>query len=245
MILQGKNIAITGGSRGIGAGMAKFLAGQGARVALTYSSNPDSANQVLQSLSGEGHLSVKMDITQADSVDQGFEEIFGKFGSLDGLVNNAGVTRDQLLLRMKDEDFDTVINTNLRGAYLCTKAVLKMMLKARKGSIVNISSVVGQMGNPGQANYAASKAGMEGFSRAIAQEVASRGIRINCVAPGYIVTDMTEALEDKQKEAIQSRIPLNRLGTVDDVAQATVFFLSDMSTYVTGQVLQVNGGLYM
>jgi 3-oxoacyl-[acyl-carrier protein] reductase len=146
---------------------------------------------------------------------------------------------------MKDEDFDQVIATNLRGAFLCTKAVMRPMLKARGGSIVNISSVVGQMGSPGQANYAASKAGMEGFTRSVAHEVASRGIRVNAVAPGFIVTDMTDALDEKQKEAISSRIPLGKLGQVEDVAHTVAFLLSDASSYITGQVIQVNGGLYM
>ena len=245
MILQHKNIVITGSSRGIGAAMAKFLSQRGANIAITYSSNPESAEKVLSQLEGSGHLAVKMDVGNSESVEEGFKTILSKFEKIDGLVNNAGITRDQLLLRMKDEDFDAVIQTNLKGTYLCTKAVMKSMIKARGGSIVNISSVIGQMGNPGQSNYAASKSGIEGFSRAIAQEVASRNIRINCVAPGYIVTDMTDALDDKQKEAISSRIPLGRLGSVDDVAQATLYFLSDMSSYVTGQVLQVNGGLYM
>jgi 3-oxoacyl-[acyl-carrier protein] reductase len=148
-------------------------------------------------------------------------------------------------MRMKDEDFDSVISTNLRGAYLCSKAVMRPMIKARAGSIVNISSVIGQMGNPGQSNYAASKAGLEGFTRSVALEVASRGVRVNAVAPGFIVTDMTEALDEKQKEAIQAKIPLQRLGAVDDVAQSVAFLLSDASLYITGQVLQVNGGLYM
>ena len=186
-----------------------------------------------------------MNVSESTSVTEAFAHILERFGNLDGLVNNAGITRDTLLLRMKDEDFDAVLQTNLRGTYLCTKAAMKGMLKARVGSIVNISSVIGQMGNPGQANYAASKAGVEGFTRAIALEVASRGIRVNCVAPGFIVTEMTDALDDKQKEAIQNRIPLGRLGTVDDVASATAYLMSDQSTYITGQVLQVNGGMYM
>ena len=168
-----------------------------------------------------------------------------KFGGLDALVNNAGVTRDQLLMRMKEEDFDTVVATNLRGAFLCCKAVMRPMLKARGGAIVNVSSVIGQMGNAGQSNYAASKAGLEGFTRSVALEVGSRGIRVNAVAPGYIVTDMTDALDEKQRGAVESRIPLERLGTVDDVAAATAFLISDESRYITGQVLQVNGGLYM
>jgi 3-oxoacyl-[acyl-carrier protein] reductase len=186
-----------------------------------------------------------MNVDDTESVQQAFESVLNRFDGLDGLVNNAGITRDQLLLRMKDEDFDAVVQTNLRGTYACTKAAVKPMLKARSGSIVNMSSVIGQMGNPGQANYAASKAGIEGFSRAIAKEIASRGIRVNCVAPGYIVTEMTDALDDKQKEAIQNQIPMGRLGTVNDVAHATAFLLSDLSAFITGQVLQVNGGMYM
>lgn len=243
--LRGKNIVLTGGSRGIGAGIAKILAAEGARVALTYTSRPDAAQEVRGSLNGEGHLAVSMNVGDASSVQQGFEEILKSFDRIDGLVNNAGITKDQLILRMKDEDFDSVIQTNLRGTYLCAKTAVKLMLKARAGSIVNISSVVGQMGNPGQTNYAASKAGIEGFTRALALEVASRSIRINAVAPGFIATDMTDALDAKQQEAICSKIPLNRMGSVDDVAFAVTYLLSDESAYVTGQVLAVNGGLYM
>lgn len=243
--LQGKCILVTGGSRGIGAGIARYLAASGARVAITYSSSPGHAEKVLADLSGSQHFMTKMDVADVDSVTQGFDSVYSEFGKIDGLVNNAGITRDQLLMRMKDADFDIVLNTNLRGAFLCTKAVMRPMLKARQGSIVNISSVVGQMGNSGQSNYAASKAGLEGFSRSVAQEVASRSIRVNAVAPGFIGTDMTDALDDKQKAAIHGRIPMQRLGTVDEVAAAVAFLLSDMSQYITGQVLQVNGGLYM
>jgi len=245
MTLKGKRIVVTGSSRGIGAGLAKHLAAEGARVAVTYSSNPQSAEKVLSELPGDGHLLINMNVSSSESVEKGFAEILQKFDGLDGLVNNAGITRDQLLMRMKDEDFDAVVNTNLRGAYLCSKAVMRPLLKARAGSIVNISSVIGQMGNAGQSNYAASKAGLEGFTRSVALEVASRGIRVNAVAPGFIVTDMTDALDEKQKEAIQSKIPLQRLGRVDDIAHSVSFLLSDASLYITGQVLQVNGGLYM
>lgn len=243
--LRGKNIVLTGGSRGIGAGIAKVLASEGARVALTYTSRPDAAREVCKLLPGEGHMSVSMNVGDAASVQQGFDEILKSFDKIDGLVNNAGITKDQLILRMKDEDFDSVIQTNLKGTYLCAKTAVKLMLKARAGSIVNISSVVGQMGNPGQTNYAASKAGIEGFTRALALEVASRSIRVNAVAPGFIATDMTDALDAKQQEAISAKIPLNRMGSVDDVAYAVAFLLSDESAYVTGQVLAVNGGLYM
>lgn len=245
MDLKGKRIIVTGSSRGIGAGLAKALASQGARVAVTFSSNAASAEKVMSELPGEGHLLVNLNVSSSESVDTAFGEILEKFGGVDGLVNNAGITKDQLLMRMKDEDFDSVISTNLRGAYLCTKAVMRPMMKARAGSIVNVSSVVGQMGNPGQSNYSASKAGLEGFTRSVALEIASRGIRVNAVAPGFIVTDMTDALDEKQKEAIQSKIPLQRLGSVDDIAHSVAFLLSDASLYITGQVLQVNGGLYM
>lgn len=246
MILKGKRIVVTGSSRGIGAGLAKTLASHGARVAVTYSSSPDAAEKVVSDLPGEGHILVSLNVSSSESVEKAFAEILQKFdGGLDGLVNNAGITRDQLLMRMKDEDFDAVMATNLRGSYLCTKAVMRTMIKARSGSIVNVSSVIGQMGNAGQSNYAASKAGVEGFTRSVALEVASRGVRVNAVAPGFIVTDMTDALDEKQKEAIQSKIPLQRLGSVEDVAQPIAFLLSDASLYITGQVLQINGGLYM
>jgi 3-oxoacyl-[acyl-carrier protein] reductase len=243
--LQGKQLIITGGSRGIGAGVARLLAAQGAKVALTYTSRPDAAQEVCHSLPGQGHMAVAMNVSDPVSVQQGFDEILKAFDRLDGLVNNAGITKDQLILRMKDEDFDSVVQTNLRGTYLCSKLAVKLMLKARAGSIVNISSVVGQMGNPGQTNYAASKAGIEGFTRALALEVASRSIRVNAVAPGYIATEMTDSLDAKQQEAIKSRIPLARMGSVDDVAYAVAYLLSDESVYVTGQVLGINGGLYM
>lgn len=243
--LNGKYILVTGGSRGIGAGIAKALAAQGAHVALTFTSKPESAEKVLSELPGQGHMAVRMDISDAISVQQGFDEVFKSFDKLDGLVNNAGITRDQLILRMKDEDFDSVVHTNLRGTYLCCKAAVKAMLKSRSGSIVNISSVIASMGNAGQTNYAASKGGVEAFSRSLAQEVASRSIRINCIAPGFIVTDMSDAIDPKMQEAILKKIPLGRFGQVIDVAQAATFLLSDESSYVTGQVLHVNGGLYM
>lgn len=244
-MLKGKRVLVTGASRGIGAGVAQKIADLGARVALTYTSRPEAAEAVLKSLSGSGHMVVNMDIANSQSVESGIAEVLKQFEGLDGLVNNAGITRDQLLLRMKDEDFDAVVQTNLRGTYLCTKAVAKTMLKARQGSIVNITSVIGQMGNAGQSNYAASKAGIEAFSKSVAKEMGSRGIRVNCVAPGFIVTDMTDALDDKQKEAIMSQVPLGRLGQVEDVANAVAFLLSDQSTYVTGQTLAINGGMYM
>lgn len=243
--VKAKKILVTGASRGIGAGIAKFLAQNGAQVAITYSSRPDAAEATLKEMPGDGHMCVQMNVADAASVQTAFADVMAKFERIDGVVNNAGITKDQLLLRMKDEEFDSVVQTNLRGTFLCTKAALKPMLKARAGSIVNISSVVAQMGNPGQANYAASKAGIEGLTRASALEVASRGIRVNAIAPGFIATDMTAALTDEQRKAIEDRIPLQRLGNVGDIASLVGFLLSDMSTYITGQVLQVNGGLYL
>jgi 3-oxoacyl-[acyl-carrier protein] reductase len=241
----GKKILVTGSSRGIGAGIARKLASEGASVAVTYSSNPGSAEQVMSSLKGDGHLLIKLNISDEASVTAAFEEISTKWGKVDGVVNNAGVTRDQLLLRMKTEDFQSVVDTNLKGTFLCTRAAAKMMLKARSGSIVNITSVIGEMGNAGQSNYAASKAGVEGFSKSVAQEIGSRSIRVNCVAPGFIVTDMTDAMTEQAKTAILSKVPLNTLGDVDDVANAVAFLLSDESKYITGHTLSVNGGMYM
>ncbi len=243
--LQGKNIIITGGSRGIGAGIAKFLAAQGATVAISYSSNEKKAQDVIKELPGTGHFHFHMDVANEESVKQAMDGVLKKMAPVDALVNNAGITEDMLLLMMKTESFDKVVNTNLRGTFLCTKAVLKPMLKNKKGSIVNVTSVVGEMGNPGQANYAASKAGIEAFTKSVAKEVASRSIRLNCVAPGYIVTEMTEQLNEKQKEAILSAVPMQNMGTAEDVASCVSFLISDESKYITGQTLRVNGGLYM
>ncbi len=241
----GKCILVTGSSRGIGAAIARHLAENGARVAITFSNGQAAVEQVLSSLSGKGHISLHLNVSDEASVASAFEKIASDFGQLDGLVNNAGITKDQLLLRMKADDFQSVIDTNLRGTFLCTRSAVKMMLKARKGSIVNITSVIGEMGNAGQSNYAASKAGVEGFSKSIAQEVASRGIRVNCVAPGFIVTEMTDVLTDQQREAILAKVPLHTMGDTADVANAAAFLLSDESKYITGHTLSVNGGLYI
>jgi len=238
-------VLVTGSSRGIGAGIARRMATEGARVAITYSSHPEAADRVLSELPGSGHIRLHLNVSDESSVIAAFEEISKNFTTLDGLVNNAGITRDQLILRMKTEDFQSVIDTNLRGTFLCTRAAVKMMIKARAGAIVNITSVVGEMGNAGQCNYAASKAGVEGFSKSIAQEVASRNVRVNCIAPGFIVTDMTGVLSDQQKEAIIGKIPLATLGDVEDIAAATAFLLSSDSKYITGHTLSVNGGMYM
>jgi 3-oxoacyl-[acyl-carrier protein] reductase len=243
--LRNKKIFVTGGSRGIGAGIVKILAQKGAQVAFTYSSREDAAQQVLKSLPGEGHFFLPMDIKDETSIQKAVETVLEKFSEVDGVVNNAGITKDTLLLRMKAADFDQVINTNLRGTFLVTKAFLKSMLKARRGSIVNITSVIGQTGNPGQANYAASKAGTEAFARSTAAEVASRGIRVNCVAPGFIATEMTHILSEDLKNQILEKIPLGRIAEPDEVAYAVAFLLGDESKYITGQTLNVNGGLYM
>ncbi len=245
MNLKGKKILVTGGSRGIGAAIAVSLAKMGAQVAFTYSSNEASAQKVLAQLPGDGHLMLKMDITSEDSVQQGVQQVLEKFQEIDGVVNNAGITKDQLLLRMKTDDFDQVLNTNLRGTFLVTKAVLKPLLKAKKGSIVNITSVIGQTGNAGQSNYAASKAGTEAFSKSVALEVASRGIRVNCVAPGFIKTEMTDVLTEDQKKMMLSKIPMERVADAEEVAESVAFLLSDSSRYITGHTLSVNGGLFM
>jgi len=246
MDLNGKKILVTGGSRGIGAGIVQHLASLGAHVAFTYSSNQASAEKILSTLKNpENHMMIQMDVSQEKSIEDAISKVLEKFEGLDGLVNNAGITKDQLILRMKPEDFDQVYNVNLRGTFYCSKLVLKPMMKARKGSIVNISSVVGHTGNPGQTNYTATKAGVEGFSRSLALELSSRNIRSNCVAPGFIESDMTHELTDAQKETMFSRIPLGKIGSAQDVANAVAFLLSDSSSYITGHTLHVNGGLYM
>jgi 3-oxoacyl-[acyl-carrier protein] reductase len=200
----------------------------------------------MSTLPGSRHLCLSLKVDDEASVDTVFATFLEKMGGIDGLVNNAGITKDTLILRMKAEDFDSVIRTNLRGTFLCTRAATKAMLKGKiGGSIVNITSVIGESGNAGQSNYAASKAGIEGFSKSIALEVGSRGIRVNCVAPGFITTEMTEVLTDAQKQTILSKVPLQTLGDVQDVANAVAFLLGPESKYITGQTLNVNGGLYM
>lgn len=243
--LQGKKIIVTGGSRGIGASIVKLLAEEGAQVCFTYSSREEAAAEVAKSLPGDGHFYLKLDVGSEESVNQAMEQITAKWSDIDGLVNNAGITKDQLLLRMKTEDFDAVMNTNLRGTFLMTKALSKIMMKARKGSIVNITSVIGQTGNPGQANYAASKAGTEAFSKSVALELASRNVRVNCVAPGFIATEMTHVLSEDAKGKIMDKIPMNSIGEGNDVANAVKFLLSEESKYITGHTVNVNGGLFM
>ncbi|WP_413291533.1 3-oxoacyl-[acyl-carrier-protein] reductase [Bdellovibrio sp. HCB337] len=243
--LQGKKIIVTGGSRGIGASIVKTLAEEGAQVCFTYSSREEAAAEVAKTLPGEGHFYLKLDVASEESVTQAVDQISTKWSEIDGLVNNAGITKDQLLLRMKAEDFDAVMNTNLRGTFLMTKALSKIMMKARKGSIVNITSVIGQTGNAGQANYAASKAGTEAFSKSVALELASRNVRVNCVAPGFIATEMTHVLNEDVKGKILTKIPMSAIGEGVDVANAVKFLLSEESKYITGHTINVNGGMFM
>lgn len=246
MRLKGKRIIVTGGSRGIGADIVLSLASQGARVAFSYASNKDSAEALLSKLSPcplGPHCIVPLDVSDESSVENLFKTVLEAFGGIDGLVNNAGITGDQLILRMKTEDFKKVVDTNLTGAFLCSRAAIKPMMKQRAGSIVHITSVIGQTGNPGQANYAASKAGIEALSKSIAQELGSRNVRSNCIAPGFIESDMTRALNDGQRQAILDKVPMGRIGKGEDVAQACVFLLSDESNYITGSTINVNGGL--
>tara|TARA_B100001248_G_C27392780_1_gene463472 strand:+ start:982 stop:1725 length:744 start_codon:yes stop_codon:yes gene_type:complete len=243
--LAGQNIIVTGGSRGIGKAIVKKLASQGARLAFSYASRVDAAEALLKELPGEGHFHFSLNLAEAEKVDSIMQETIKKLGGLNGLVNNAGITKDQILLRMKEEDFDSVIQTNLKGTYLCSKAVLKTMMKARGGSIVNLSSVIAHTGNSGQANYAASKAGIEAFTRSLANEMASRNVRANSVAPGFIATEMTDSLGDEVKEKILASIPLGRIAEAEEVASVVSFLLSNEASYITGQTIHVNGGLRM
>lgn len=243
--LSKKKFFITGGSRGIGSAIVKSLAQAGAQVAFTYSTNEEKANELLKSLPGSGHLAFQLDVANSTLVDEVIAKLYEAWGDVDGVVNNAGITRDQLLLRMKLEDFEKVVSTNLTGVFAVTKAFSKNMLKARKGSFVNISSVIGSVGNAGQSNYAASKGGLEAFTKSVALEFASRGIRANCIAPGYIKSDMTDALSADQLKAFTDKIPLARAGEGYEIANAVAFLLSDAASYITGQTLHVNGGMYL
>lgn len=245
--LKDKVALVTGGSRGIGRAIALALADSGAAVVVNYKGNQAAADEVVRAIeSRDGRaLAVQADVAQPADVERLFKQVIDTYGRLDILVNNAGVTRDTLLLRMKETDFDEVINTNLRGTYLCTKAALRPMSRARGGRIINITSVVGLIGNAGQANYAAAKAGLVGFTKSIAREMASRAITVNAVAPGYVDTEMTAGLGDQIKEAILENIPLGRLGTPDDIAGVVCFLASDAAAYITGQTLTVDGGMVM
>ncbi|PRX50622.1 3-oxoacyl-[acyl-carrier-protein] reductase [Salegentibacter salegens] len=245
-LLEGKNAIITGGSRGIGKGIAQVFAEHGANVAFTYNSSAESANALADELS---KLGVKSKAYQSNAAsfkeaEQLVKDVASDFGAIDIVVNNAGITKDNLLMRMSEEDFDKVIEVNLKSIFNMTKAVQRTMLKQRKGSIINMSSVVGVTGNAGQANYAASKAGIIGFSKSMAQELGSRNIRTNVIAPGFIETEMTEKLDEKVVDGWRQAIPLKRGGSPEDIANACVFLGSDLSAYITGQVLHVDGGMH-
>ncbi len=246
MELEGRVALVTGASRGIGRAIAVELARAGAEVAVNYAASEEAAREVASQIEALGRKAylVRFDVADPEAVLRGVREVEEALGRIDILVNNAGITRDGLLARMKEEDWERVLSVNLKGAFLVTRAVLPGMMKRRYGRIINVSSVVAFSGNPGQTNYAASKAGLVGFSRSLALEVARRGITVNVVAPGFIETDMTAALPEKAREALLSRVPMGRAGTPEEVAHAVVFLASDRASYITGTVLHVNGGLW-
>ena len=243
-ILQGEIALVTGASRGIGAAIARTLAAHGAKVVGTATSEA-GAQAISERLSPTGGAGRALDVRDGAAVETLIDEIGKEFGPVSILVNNAGITRDQLLMRMKDDDWNAILDTNLSSVYRTSKAVMRSMMKARKGRIVNIASVVGVTGNPGQANYAAAKAGIIAFSKSLAREIGSRGITVNVVAPGFIDTDMTRALTEEQRQALLGQIALGRLGAPDDIAQAVLFLASPAASYITGETLHVNGGMYM
>ena len=242
--LMGEIALVTGATRGIGAAIADGLAAQGAKVIGTATSEA-GAQSITQRLSAQGGAGRVLDVTDGAAVDGLIEAIVKEHGGLSILVNNAGITRDQLLMRMKDEDWQAILDTNLTSVYRTSKAVMRTMMKARRGRIINIASVVGVTGNPGQTNYAAAKAGIIAFSKSLAREVGSRGITVNVVAPGFIDTDMTRALTDDQRKSLEGTIALGRLGAPDDIAHAVAFLASPAAAYITGETLHVNGGMYM
>lgn len=239
---------ITGGSRGIGEKIAERFAQAGYNLIINYVSNIENVEELEAKIKGNANIEIlfiQSDVTSFESCENMVNEAIKKFGHIDVLVNNAGITKDTLLMRMKEEDFDKVINVNLKGTYNVTKNVIPYMMKQKYGKIINISSVVGVSGNAGQANYAASKAGIIGFTKSVAKELASRNILANCVAPGFIKTDMTDVLSDSVKESINSQIPLKKMGTAEEVANAVYFLGNEKNTYITGQVLNVDGGMLM
>ena len=242
--LAGEIVLVTGASRGIGAAIADTLAQAGATVIGTATSDAGAA-AIGERLAAAGGHGRRLDVTDSTAVDHLVEEIGKSFGAISVLVNNAGITRDQLLMRMKEEDFSAIIDTNLTSVFRTSKAVLRGMMKARKGRIISIASVVGVTGNPGQANYAAAKAGIIAFSKSLAKEIGSRGITVNVVAPGFIDTDMTRALSGEQREGLMGQIALGRLGDASDIAHAVAFLASPQAAYITGETLHVNGGMYM
>ena len=246
--LKGKTALITGGTAGIGKAIASLYVQHGANV-LIWGTNPERAHQTLQELDAlktdpsQKIASFLVNVGKTQEVDACMEKILKEFGPIEILVNNAGITRDNLLMKMSEEDWDLVLEVNLKSIYNTCKALVRPMMKARKGVVINITSVVGLMGNAGQANYAASKAGMIGFTQSLAKELGSRGIRANCIAPGYIETQMTESLGGPVKEALIAKIPMGRIGHPNDIAHAALFLASDLASYITGQVLTVDGGM--
>jgi len=246
MELKTKVALITGAAQGIGKAVTLVLARHGADVVVA-DVNIEKAQETAREVEvlGRAAMAVRVDVTRLEDVEKMVEAAVQRFGKIDILINNAGIARDKLILRMTEEDWDTVLNVNLKGTFNCTKAVIKHMSKQRSGKIVNIASVVGMMGNPGQANYSASKAGVIGLTKTIAREFAARGINVNAIAPGYIQTPMTEVLPEKAKEELKRLIPMERLGQPEDVAHAVLFLVSEASSYITGNILNVNGGIYM
>lgn len=246
-MLNGQVALVTGASRGIGRAIALVLAQSGADVVVNYAGSESAAEEVVQLIRGMGRRAEKVQarVGNVEQTENMMKIIMEQFGRIDILVNNAGITRDNLIMRMKEEEFDDVINTNLKGVFNCIKAVTRPMMKQRSGTIINISSVVGVLGNPGQANYVAAKAGVIGLTKATARELASRNITVNCIAPGFIETDMTDKLPEEAKAALLQQIPLARLGSPDDIAKVVLFLTSSAASYMTGQTIHVDGGMYM
>ncbi|HCY8106177.1 TPA: 3-oxoacyl-[acyl-carrier-protein] reductase [Staphylococcus aureus] len=238
---------VTGASRGIGRSIALQLAEEGYNVAVNYAGSKEKAEAVVEEIKAKGvdSFAIQANVADADEVKAMIKEVVSQFGSLDVLVNNAGITRDNLLMRMKEQEWDDVIDTNLKGVFNCIQKATPQMLRQRSGAIINLSSVVGAVGNPGQANYVATKAGVIGLTKSAARELASRGITVNAVAPGFIVSDMTDALSDELKEQMLTQIPLARFGQDTDIANTVAFLASDKAKYITGQTIHVNGGMYM
>ncbi|MFB2506253.1 3-oxoacyl-[acyl-carrier-protein] reductase [Staphylococcus aureus] len=242
-----KSALVTGASRGIGRSIALQLAEEGYNVAVNYAGSKEKAEAVVEEIKAKGDdsFAIQANVADADEVKAMIKEVVSQFGSLDVLVNNAGITRDNLLMRMKEQEWDDVIDTNLKGVFNCIQKATPQMLRQRSGAIINLSSVVGAVGNPGQANYVATKAGVIGLTKSAARELASRGITVNAVAPGFIVSDMTDALSDELKEQMLTQIPLARFGQDTDIANTVAFLASDKAKYITGQTIHVNGGMYM
>ena len=247
IMLTGKNAIVTGSSRGIGRAIAIKLAELGANIILNYRNNVASVKEVIKEIETKGVkvMAIQGDVSNFEDAKKVVDEAKERLGSIDILVNNAGITKDTLLMRMKEEDFDKVIEVNLKGVFNCTKNIVPIMMKQRSGRIINISSIVGLSGNAGQSNYAAAKAGIIGFTKSVAKEIATRGITVNAVAPGFISTDMTDVLSDKVKEEIKKNIPLRRIGEGKDIANTVAFLASDMGAYITGQVISVDGGMHI